>query len=131
MSRVQFGINVVSKICLKYQVNNNDNLIPRPYLHREVGMWTSCFILDCISINNIFLQSSHYITNCGMNSKEISQLWNIWKRSLTLGLFWTTFWKCKRRFVDLPLCPLWWLDLIVGVLAPLSAIFQLYHGDQF
>jgi len=25
----------------------------------------------------------------------------------------------------------YWLDLIFGVLTPLSAIFQLYHGDQF
>jgi hypothetical protein len=24
-----------------------------------------------------------------------------------------------------------WLILIFGVLTPLSAIFQLYHGDQF
>ena len=26
---------------------------------------------------------------------------------------------------------LWWIDLIFGVLMPLSTIFQLYHGDQF
>jgi len=24
-----------------------------------------------------------------------------------------------------------WIDLIFGVLTPLSTIFQLYHGDQF
>jgi hypothetical protein len=24
-----------------------------------------------------------------------------------------------------------WFDLIFGVLTPHSAIFQLYHGDQF
>ena len=24
-----------------------------------------------------------------------------------------------------------WFDLIFGFLTPLSAIFQLYHGDQF
>ena len=24
-----------------------------------------------------------------------------------------------------------WVDLIFGVLMPLSAVFQLYHGDQF
>jgi hypothetical protein len=26
---------------------------------------------------------------------------------------------------------IWLIDLIFGVLTPLSAIFQLYHGDQF
>jgi hypothetical protein len=30
----------------------------------------------------------------------------------------------KKKLIDL-------IDLIFGVLTPLSTIFQLYHGDQF
>jgi hypothetical protein len=35
-------------------------------------------------------------------------------------------WNKRKQIID------WiWFDLIFGILTPLSAIFQLFHGDQF
>jgi hypothetical protein len=52
--------------------------------------------------------------------KWLEQLLNKLMQITSASMSWKKTWYALKR-----------LDLIFGVLTPLSTIFQLYHGDQF